>query len=134
MNFEFLESEIANFTGLVMAITVAVAALTYTFLAGKMHGKTAALRKLSFRCVAATLMRPNRGFRIGVALVGIGFMFVAYYRVLGESSPETVRIVVSGGMFLTVVSSAGLAVYRMLHSHTKAAFAAFAEAPTPNGS
>lgn len=109
---EDLVADLARAYSLVTALTVSSAATVFVFLAGKQHGETARFRRFVFRCVASEVRYPSMGFRVGLAFVAIGFAFVAYFRMVGQTTPDPIRMIVSGGMFLTVISTCGRALYR----------------------
>lgn len=109
---EMVESAV-NAAIVATMVVVTVFAGAYTFLSGKKHGRSATLRKVTFRCVAATIVTPNAVFRLGVALVAIGSAFAVYYAAYGHSAPNVVKLVTPVGMMATVCASAGVALYRL---------------------
>ena len=110
MDLDFLTNGMIVFT----ATAVCLFSGAYVFLSGKKHGRSALLRKVTFRCVAAVIMSPNWVFRLGVAMVSIGTAFTVLYRGYLHAVPDGVKLVVLAGMSLTVFSSAGLALVRVL--------------------
>jgi hypothetical protein len=98
----------------VVEVTIGLACFTFVFVWGKSGVKHARLRANAFRCIAAQVRRPSLAFRLSVAMVGIGCLHLAYYRVDGYESLELSRAIMLIGMIGTLAATVGMVVLRWM--------------------
>ena len=114
MSLDYFLHEVQRWQSWVFAVFIMVACTGYVVLTGKKHGSTGRFRNRVFRCVASTVRYPNLGTRIAAVLMASGFSYVALAR-WGDREPEAfTKILVTTGMSLLVISTLGVAFWRMI--------------------
>lgn len=103
-----------RFVRIVASSSIALCGFFYVYIAGKNGSVSGRVRLAVFRCLASRFRRPDYTVLTAIAMITYGYSQVLVDACFGNHPTDMTRTIISTGLFLTVGSTFGVAMFRAL--------------------